>query len=80
MKKNTINKEYATQVLKESYADYRRNGGPNDITALRAYVETQAETDPGYFRWLFNNNDLDDFADLTDEQVEEYQNFLDALS
>lgn len=80
MKKNTINKEYATQVLKENYADYRRNGDPKDITTLREYVETQAETDPGYFRWLFNNDDLDDFADLTDEQVEEYQSFLDELS
>ena len=80
MKKNTINKEYALQMLKENYDNYRRNGDPNDITPLREYVETQAETDPGYFRWLFNNDDLDDFADLTDEQVEEYQSFLDELS
>lgn len=80
MKKNTINKEYALQMLKENYDNYRRNGDSNDITTLREYVETQAESDPGYFRWLFNNDDLDDFADLTDEQVEEYQNFLDELS
>ena len=80
MEKNTINKEYATQVLRENYADYRRNGDHNDITTLREYVEVQAESDPGYFRWLFNNDDLDDFADLTDEQVVEYQNFLDELS
>ena len=80
MEKNTINKEYATQVLRENYADYRRNGDHNDITTLREYVEVQAESDPGYFRWLFNNDDLDDFADLTDEQVVEYQNFLNELS
>ena len=80
MKKNAINKEYALQVLKENYADYCRNGDPNDITTLREYVETQAESDPGYFRWLFNNDDLDDYADLTDEQLEEYKNFLDELS
>lgn len=79
MKKNTINKEYALQVLQENYADYLRNGDHNDITTLREYVETQAESDPGYFRWLFNNDDLDDFADLTDEQKEEYQNFLNEL-
>ena len=79
MKKNTINKEYATHVLKENYAYYRRNGGHKDITTLREYVETQEETDPGYFRWLFNNDDLNDFADLTDEQKKEYQNFLNEL-
>lgn len=79
MKKNAINKEYALQVLQENYADYLRNGDPNDITTLREYVEAQAESDPSFFRWLFNNDDLDDFADLTDEQKEEYQNFLNEL-
>ena len=79
MKKNTINKEYALQMLKENYDNYRRNGDPNDITTLREYVETQAESDPGFFRWLFNNDDLDDFTDLSDEQKEEYQNFLNEL-
>lgn len=80
MKKNTINKEYALQVLKENYDNYRRHGDLDDPTTLREYVETQAESDPGFFRWLFNNDDLDDFANLTDEQAEEYQNFLDELS
>lgn len=80
MKKNTINTEYALQMLKENYDNYRRNGEPDDSTTLREYIEASAESEPGFFRWLFNNDDLDDFADLTDEQKEEYQNFLDELS
>ena len=79
MKKNTINTEYALQMLKENYDNYRRNGEPDDSTTLREYIEASAESDPGFFRWLFNNDDLDDFADLTDEQKEEYQNFLNEL-
>ena len=80
MKKNTINTEYALQMLKENYDNYRRNGEPDDSTTLREYIEASAESEPGFFSWLFNNDDLDDFADLTDEQVEEYQSFLDELS
>ena len=80
MKKNTINTEYALQMLKENYDNYRRNGEPDDSTTLREYIEASAESEPGFFSWLFNNDDLDDFADLTDEQKEEYQNFLDELS
>lgn len=67
-------------MLKENYDNYRRNGEPDDSTTLREYIEASAESEPGFFRWLFNNDDLDDFADLTDEQKEEYQNFLDELS
>ena len=67
MKKNAINKEYALQVLQENYADYRRNGEPGDTTTLREYVESQADSDPGFFRWLFSNDDIEDFgANLTD--------------
>lgn len=79
MKKNTINKDYALQTLKENYDNYRRKGVPDDPTTLREYIEASAESDPSFLRWLFNNDDLDNFADLTDEQKEEYQNFLNEL-
>lgn len=79
MKKNIINKDYASQVLKENYADYLRYGDLGDPTTLREYVEAQGDTDPRFFGWLFNNGDIENFADLTDDQKEEYQNFLDEL-
>ena len=77
MKKNTINIEYALKALKENYADYCRNGNPDDSTTLRGYIEGQADNFPGFFRWLFNNDDIEDFGtNLTDEQKEEYNKFL----
>lgn len=80
MKKNTINKEYALQVLQENYDDYRKNGDPSDTTTLREYVENCADAEDGFFRWLFNADEgkIGPFGcDLTDEQKEEYKDFLE---
>ncbi len=80
MKANAINNEYALQVLQENYENYRKNGEADDPTTLREYVVAQSETDPGFFRWLFNSEDVADFGtNLTDEQKEEYRDFLDIL-
>ena len=76
MEKNTIDVKNKLQVLKESYTDYLRSGKDYNSN-LREYVETKADSDPGFFRWLFNNDNLDDFANLTEEQKEEYDDFLD---
>lgn len=78
MMKNGINFGYALQVMQENFADYRRNGEQNDKTTLREYVESQADSDPGFFRFLFNNDDIEDFADLDDEHKEEYKEFLNS--
>lgn len=78
MRKNTINKEYALQILQENYDNYRKNGCPTDTTTLREYAEAQADSDSGFFRWLFNDYDIEDFGtNLTEEQKEEYKDFLD---
>lgn len=80
MKKNTINKDYALRVIKENYDNYRRNGDPDDTTTIREYVEAEADSDPAFFGWLFSDDDIKDFGtNLTDEQKEEYQSFLDEL-
>lgn len=51
----------------------------DDIT-LREYVERQAESDPNFFRWLFDDGELGDFDyGLSDEQREEYREFLEEL-
>ena len=76
MEKNTIDVKNKLQVLKESYADYLRSGKDYNSN-LREYVEAKADSDPSFFRWLFNNDNLDDFADLTEDQAEEYEDFLD---
>lgn len=77
---NKIKKEYALQVLQENYEDYRKNGDPTDTTTLREYVEKCADDEDGFFRWLFNDEDgkVGPFGcNLTDEQKEEYKDFLD---
>lgn len=80
MKKNRINTEYALKVMRENYNEYRRSGEPDDPTTLREYVEAQADSDPAFFGWLFSDDDIKDFGtNLTDDQKEEYKNFLDEL-
>ena len=76
MEKNAINAEDKLQDLKEKYADYLRSGKDYN-TDLREYVESEADSDPNFFRWLFNDDNLEDFADLDNEQKEEYEKFLD---
>lgn len=80
MKKNTINKDYALQVIKESYNEYRRYGDLDDSTTIREYVEAQGDSDPGFFRWLFNSDDIEDFGtNLTDDLKQAYNDFLALL-
>lgn len=69
-----INLEYKLQILKENY----KNSG-SDLT-LKEYVEMEAEFDPNFFRWLFDEDFDNDFnSSLSADQKEEYQNFLNNL-
>ena len=64
----------AEDVLRNDYSKY----GYSHIT-LREYVEYQASSDPGFFRWLFGDN-LEDFgSDLTETHKKVYQEFLNKL-
>lgn len=72
------NKNYKVQVLTENYNNYIENVDSN-IT-LHEYVEREAESDPDFFRWLFDDSYLDDFdLGLSDEQREEYREFIEEL-
>lgn len=71
------NREYKEQILRESYNEYIENGSDN-IT-LREYVEREAENDPGFFIWLFDDGELDRISKLSDEQREEFKEFLEEL-
>lgn len=73
----TINKAYALQVLEENFKSYQQNCD-DTTTTLRQYIEGSAEDDPGFYRWLFRDDEINDFGDnLTDDQREEYNDFLD---
>lgn len=70
------NKENKEQVLVENFSAY--NG--EEPATLKGYVEREADNDPNFFGWLFDNGDIESYADLTDEQKQEYKDFLDNLS
>ena len=69
------NKENKKQVLVENFSAY--NG--EEPATLRGYVEREADNDPNFFSWLFDNSDIESCADLTDEQKQEYKDFLGNL-
>jgi hypothetical protein len=49
-------------------------------TDLREYVEACAESDPNFFRWLFDAELDNDFnMSLTDEQREAYNELIKSL-
>ena len=76
MIKNADNKK---QVLVELVSGYKFNGGEEPAT-LKGYVERESENDPGFFRWLFDNENLSDFGfNLSKEQKQEYKEFINKL-
>ena len=47
---------------------------------LREFVEISAQSDPNFFRWLFEADFENDFdSSMSDEQKEEYANWLNTL-
>ena len=46
---------------------------------LKGYVEREADNDPNFFGWLFDNGNIEGYADLTDEQKEDYKEFINNL-
>lgn len=73
MIKYTENKK---QVLVENFSAYN---GEEPVT-LRGYVEREADNDPNFFGWLFDDGNIESYSDLTDEQKQEYKDFVDSLS
>ena len=72
------NVENTKQILVELFNEYKFNGG-EEPTTLKEYVEREADNDPNFFGWLFDNGDIESYADLTDEQKQEYKDFLGNL-
>ena len=59
--------ENKKQILVWSFNEYKFNGGEEPAT-LRGYVEREADNDPNFFAWLFDNGDIESYANLTNEQ------------
>ena len=67
----------ANQVLQDSASS---NNLKSTDYSLKEYVETEADNDPNFFRFLFDENFDNDFdMDLTNEQRDEYNTFLNSL-
>lgn len=61
------NLEYKIQILNE-------NKGEN---SLYEYVVAESQSDPGFFRWLFDEEFQNDFdSSLDEDQKAEFESFL----
>lgn len=64
----------ARQILEESW---KMN---NSEYSIKEYVETEADNDPCFFSWLFNDEEIEDFGrNLNEEQKDAYNEFVEML-
>jgi len=75
---------YAEQVLNENYrqsVSKWEEQNPNDEPyTISEWCDLESESDPNFYRWLFNNGDIEDFgSELTDEEKEIVTNFFETL-
>ncbi len=56
------------------------NGSKNELYTLRTYIENEAKNNPNFYRWLFNNYDIDFHGkNMTSEQKAAYQEWFNSL-
>lgn len=75
-------KDYIKKQLIENYnqAAKAADCDIDNYQPIREWVECEAQSDPGFFRWLFQeefDNDFDN--DLSDEQREAFEEYLNSL-
>lgn len=69
------NQDQKIKVLKGSYQQ-----NTNGENTFREYVELEAQSDPNFFRWLFDCPFERDFdTSLNEDQEIEYKEFLNTL-
>ena len=67
---------YAEPVLRENFEMYHQESG----YSISEYAKLEAESDPNFYRWIFNESDISDFgSDLSDEEKEIATNFIEQL-
>lgn len=82
---NTIrNYEYILQVLRENYEEYYhncKNDGWKDseIMDFREYTEQEADNDPNFFAFVFDDGNIEKSSDLSEEQKNDYAELLNLL-
>lgn len=56
------------------------NGSQNELFTLRTYIENEAKNNPNFYRWLFNNYDIDFHGkNMTSDQKEAFQSWFNSL-
>ena len=63
------NKEFKIQILEENLKESGEN------ISLKEYTDLSSQSEPGFFRWLFDTEG----PDFECPDKEEYENFLDEL-
>lgn len=67
--------ENKVKILKENYEEYVK-ACPVAAVSFPEWVELESESDPGFFRWLYNDWNLGDF-DCPNRK--EFNNFINNL-
>ena len=68
------NRDYKIQVLTENYNNSLANG---ETSEFAEWVKLESQSDPNLFRWLFDDDSLQDFS--AGEYEEEFLEFCGAL-
>ena len=68
------NRDYKIQVLTENHNNSLANGETCEFAEL---VKLESQSDPNFFRWLFDDDSLQDFS--AGEYEEEFLEFCNAL-
>lgn len=82
--KTIRNYENKLQVLRENYGEYYRNckndgWKDSEIMDFREYTEQEADNDPNFFAFVFDDGCIEKFSDLTEEQKNDYAELLNLL-
>lgn len=75
---------YAEQKLRENYRNFVNHWedeNPSyDPYTFTEWIELELESDPGFYRWLFNDENISDFgSNLTNEEMQTALDFFATL-
>lgn len=68
------NRDYKIQVLTKNYNNSLANG---ETCEFAEWVKLESQSDPNFYRWLFDDDSLQDFS--AGEYEEEFVEFCNAL-
>lgn len=72
---NDMIQDYKKQQMVELFNTYEGE----EPSTLKEYVEREAANDPRFFSWLFDDDEMDDFPRLSEEQEQEYREYIESL-